>query len=539
MSDRGEPDPYERYFRPRGPARDSGRSSRPERPARTASPSAGAGRRDPTPSPSPGPRLPSAAARRRRAMLMTAGVMSAVVLVASGGAWAFSGWVSGRIEKIGGLGGGHSGPEGALNILLVGADRREGMSREQQNRLHLGRTEGQRSDTMMLVHINRQHDRVSVVSLPRDSWVTVPGHGQRKINSAYTLGGPKLAMETVQHNTGLRLDHYVEVNFLGFLKVVDALGGVEVCVPRPIQDVASGLNLQAGKQLLGGEQALAYVRARHVYSNQDLGRIDAQQRFMASMLSRATSTSTLSNPVKTTRFLDAALSSVRTDEGLSAATMRQLANELRGVSPDDLSFSTVPIANSNYRTPTGESAVLWNRQASSALFGKLRRDEPLIQPPATPTPGKKPGGRASATPGPARAEIPPNRIAVRVYNAAGVQGLGARVAADLRRVGFIVPQEASNAGQTGVAGTVIRYGPAREDSARTLAAAVPGVTLQPVPALGNQLQLVAGSGYSGVRSVAVDGSSGSSGASDGGGGGGATPTPGIEARTARENACPS
>lgn len=521
MSDRGEPDPYERYFRPRGPVPRSGRSAGPERPVRTASASAGARRRD------VGPKLPSGAARRRRALLMTSGVMSAVVLVASGGAWAFSGWVSGRIEKIGGLGGGHSGPEGALNILLVGADRRQGLTREQQNRLHLGRAEGQRSDTMMLVHINREHDQISVVSLPRDSWVNVPRYGQRKINSAYTLGGPKLAMETVKQNTGMQLDHYVEVNFLGFLKVVDALGGVEVCVPKPIQDSASGLNLRAGKQLLGGAEALGYVRARHIYSNQDLGRIDAQQRFMASMLTRATSTSTLSNPVKLTRFLDAALASVRTDEGLTAETMRELGNQLRSVSPDDVSFSTVPIANSNYRTPTGESAVLWNRQAATTLFGKLARDEPLVQPPA----GKKPGGKAPATPRPAEAEIPPNRIAVRVYNAAGVQGLGARVATDLRRVGFLVPHEATNANAAGVRDTVIRYGPSREDSAKTLAAAVPGAKLQSVPDLGNQLQLLAGSGYTGVRQVQVAGVPGATG------GGGASPTPGIEARTARENAC--
>src|ERR1700720_2780343 len=170
---------------------------------------------------------------------------------------------------------------------------------------------------MMPTYVSGDRSRVTVISIPRDSWVNIPGHGFNKINAAYGLGGPKLVVQTMQANTGLTINDFVQVNFLGFVKVIDALGGVNICLPFRVDDPYSGLRLSAGVQHVDGITELEGARERHSVALSDLARIQDQQRLMSSMLKKAISSGTLADPVKLTRFLQAALAAVKVDQGLN------------------------------------------------------------------------------------------------------------------------------------------------------------------------------------------------------------------------------
>jgi LCP family protein required for cell wall assembly len=272
---------------------------------------------------------------------------------------------------------------------VAGVDRRDGLSPHQQNLLHVGHDVSFNSDTMMLAHVSADHARVTVVSLPRDSWVSIPGHGMSKINAAYGLGGPALMVRTVEQATGITINDYVEVNFLGFVKVIDALGGVNICLPVAVDDPYSGLSLAAGSHHVNGITALEYARDRHSFATSDLARIQDQQSLISSALSEAIGAGTLANPVRLASFLSATLSAVKVDKGLNVSA---LADEMRGISTNNVAFTTVPLADVNYQAPDGESAVLWDTQAAAQLFSDLQNDQPLIKPAP-----KAKHGRRSAT----------------------------------------------------------------------------------------------------------------------------------------------
>jgi LCP family protein required for cell wall assembly len=516
-----ESDPQERYFRPR-PAAPEGPGD--EAPAEGVS-IGGSGASHVKVE----RRVDGRGARRQRFLLVTAGALSAGVLLASGGGWAFQDYVLGSVKRVNAFDGlkhrPGSGPKGSMNILLAGVDRREGLTGEQIRDLHLGKVGGQRSDTMMLVHISSKHDKVTIVSLPRDSLVTIPEHKsngaegargaeigarQGKLNWAYMYGGAKLTVQTVEDATGVHIDHYVEVNFLGFLKVVDALGGVTICTDQPINDPKSGLRLPAGKSNVDGPSALAYARARYTLTGgSDLGRIDRQQQFMSAVLNKA-----LSDPTRFPAVLSAGLGAVRADKGLSKGTLSSLATQMRGIGTDGVAFATVPLADANHMVPLGggppQSTVLWDRAAGGQLFREIKKDQPIVAPPK-PAPSRS-GGLT----------VPPDQITVRVVNGVGSVGLAARAARDLRRAGFgtaVVP-----GARHGVRSTVVQYGPDREDSARTLRAAIPGARLKPVPSLGSRLQLIVGPSWDGARRPNVQPPPGSTNQQ-------------VNAKTATQNLC--
>ncbi|GAA2085309.1 LCP family protein [Actinomadura alba] len=548
MANDNDSDPFERYFRPRPNGRQSPADPEPDegRPegviiddTRSPRVEVGSSRRRRR-----GAARSAMNARRQRRFLMVTATMSAFVLLTSGGAWAFQGFVLGQIEKIDpfdGIGNRpDAGPKGAMNILVAGVDRRDGMKPDQIRRLRLGRFEGERSDTMMLVHLSTDHDKVSVVSLPRDSLVTIPAHRsngsegakgtpipprQGKLNWAYPYGGSSLTIETVEQTTGVRVDHYVEVNFLGFIKVVDALGGVKICTEQAIDDPKSGLRLPAGSSHVDGEKALAYARARYTLSGgSDLGRIDRQQQFMSALMSQALSTSTLTDPVKATKFVTAMLKSIRVDKGL-ADDAQALLRQMKGMSTDSVAFTSVPLADSNYMTPINgsrpQSTVRWDQQGARDLFQKLKRDEPLIRPaaPASPTPSPTKAGNELT--------VRPADIQVRVLNGVGTRGVARGAAEDLRKVGFdpiVVPGVAK---QIGLEQTVVQYGGGRADSAETLAAAIPGAKVKRVPSLGDRVQVIVGSDWDGAKKVQVAGPAGDTG----------TEPKGPQAKTATQNLC--
>jgi LCP family protein required for cell wall assembly len=342
------------------------------------------GRLRPRPSrPPPGRRSPAAGrlaaclaatrkARRQRVFLIAASLLSAGVLVLAGAAWGVTGYLNGAVARVdAGTAGGYRGP---LNVLLAGVDLRAGLTPRQQRELHVGHVVSANSDTMMLIHISASRTRVTVVSLPRDSWVHIPGHGMGKINSAFGLGGPRLMVATVEHLTGLTINHYIEVNFLGFVKVIDALGGVDICLPFPVNDPYSGLHLSAGRHHVNGITALKYARDRHSFATSDLARISHQQSLLASLLREAISSHTLTDPLRLASFLHAVLGVIKVDRGLDLAA---LADQLRGITLADVQFLTVPLANPNYTTPGGLSAVLWNYPAAHRIFAALKADRPL------------------------------------------------------------------------------------------------------------------------------------------------------------------
>ncbi|MGW0801806.1 LCP family protein [Nonomuraea sp. NPDC002799] len=412
----------------------------------------------------------SAKARRRN--IVIAGLLSTGILITTGAVWATP-------RQIGTVDAGvtASSARGAENILLVGVDKRDDLTRQQQNRLKLGRESGQRTDTMMIIHLSEDHRQVTVVSLPRDTWTTIPGKGDHKINSAYQFGGPKLAKQTVEAATGLQINRYIEVNILGFIDVVDSLGGVTVCTPVPISDAKIALNLPAGTHQLAGVQALGYARTRAT-ARSDLDRIDRQQQVISALLNRALSADTLANPAKLAAFVNSTLSTVKVDpdDGLLG-----LAGQVRDVSLDDVKFAEVPLSDVDFKAPTGESAVLWDKQAARDLFAKIDKDQDLTKP----TPA------ASATPSAKPSPVSPGSITLKVKNGTLITGLGARTKSALTDYGFKVPGEPGNTGKKDYKKTVIRYGEGREAAARAVGAAIPGAELRKADIDG--IEVIAGS----------------------------------------------
>jgi LCP family protein required for cell wall assembly len=330
-------------------------------------------------------------ARRRRLGLIFCGALSAIVLLVAGGAWGLTGYINDTIKRVD-AGTSDSGTTGPLNILVAGVDQRTGLTHHQEVMLHVGDDVSTNSDTLMLMHISADRSRVTVVSIPRDSWVDIPGHGMSKINAAYGDGGPKLMVQTVEQATGLTINDYVEVNFLGFVKVIDALGGVNICLPQAVDDSYSGLQLSAGEHHVDGITALAYARDRHSFATSDLARIQDQQKLLSSALTAAIHSGLLANPVRLSSFISASLSALTVDKGLNVSA---LADQMRGIDSQDVRFMTVPVANADYQAPDGEDAVQWDQQAASALFEKLQNDQDLA--PATPTsPAHSAGASTSA-----------------------------------------------------------------------------------------------------------------------------------------------
>jgi len=266
-----------------------------------------------------------------------------------------------------------------LNILLLGSDTRQGKGN------HIGGQTPGLSDTTILLHINADRTAAYGVSIPRDSMVQrptclskdgkteVPG-GLSMFNEAYAIGGAGCTERTVEQLTGIRIDHFVVVDFNGFKHMVDALGGVQVCVPKPVHDTIGHIDLPAGTYTVTGEQALDYVRVRHdISDNGDIGRMRRQQTFLASMANKAISLGTLSNPVKLYKFLDAATKSLTTDPGLAdLKELADLANQLKSIGLDNIQFLTVPFET--YQPDPNR--LVW-AQAAKKLWRRIRLDEPL------------------------------------------------------------------------------------------------------------------------------------------------------------------
>lgn len=491
----------------------------------------------------PGGPARSVARRVRRASLVAlCGALCALLVLTPG---------TGRAEQIDVFSGiaerERPAPGRGLNVLLVGSDTREGLSKAEKNRLHVGSAGCDCADVMMLVHLSDRRDRVSVVSIPRDSYLPFAPHRERgalddgadgsavlhsgKVNAALKHGGPPLLVRSLERATGVRIDHYAELDFGSFARAVDGFGSAPVCTVRPMRDRGSGLSLSRGTHTLDGRRGLRYVRARKIGWGVpgDMGRMRRQQHFVAGLVAGLAGRGAFSDARRLGELAEVAHTAARVDQGLSPARLVEIGRGLFGVRRGDMEFATVPISDFDHRVPDWGSTLLWDDRAAARLFARIRADRPLVgadgkgreQAPgqarkqAQAQPPEQGPGRVSGRGGldPAQPSAPvlvdPRSIPVQVHDAAGRDGTGAEADRALRETGFAttgtpLPAEPSER-------TVIEHGPAAERAARALATALPTARLRLVetgdpaidyPALGEPtLQVYLGADYRGVRPV--------------------------------------
>ncbi|RVX43132.1 LytR family transcriptional attenuator [Nonomuraea polychroma] len=433
-----------------------------------------------------------------------------LVLVATTlGAYAYYRSIEGAIPRLP-FDPGHSRPPetGALNVLLVGSDSREGDNKQYGPK---SQGLGERTDTIMLLHISPNRDKATVISFPRDSMVMVPEcqgrngavlpGGVKQINSAFNDGGINCTVKTLESLTNIKINHFVKVDFTGFKGIIDALGGIEICLPTPVNDPKAKLVLPAGKHVVNGEQALGYVRTRYALGDgSDLSRIQRQQVFLNQVVKKVTDGGLLTNPVRLNDFLRSAAAAVTVDTGLTLDRMLEIATSVRGLTAKELKGITVPVE----AYPADKNRVQFSQPAAKNFFEAVRNDDEVT---ATPTPG------TSATP-----KIEHEQVRVQVLNGTGEQGKAVQVADELAAQGFAVI-EVGNAPTT--ATTAIRYakkdaqdGPAyaeavaarlSKDKRTPVAGKVKPVNTQPYESKVAQLpdgpivQLVIGADWPGVR----------------------------------------
>lgn len=239
----------------------------------------------------------------------------------------------------------------AQNILILGSDTRG------EHDTSIDGLEGQRSDTIMVVHIPADRENATVMSIMRDSWVTIPGHGEGKINAALSYGGVPLAVQTIEGLIGVRIDHVAVVDFAGFKGVTDALGGVDVYNSKPFESSKlKGHMFEHGMQAMNGEEALAYVRERYAFTDGDYQRARNQQEFAKGLLSKVLNPGTVTNPGRIGGLVSAVAPYLAVDDGFTSSYVAQLALELRDVTPSEVSFFTAPTVSTG-TSADGQSIV--------------------------------------------------------------------------------------------------------------------------------------------------------------------------------------
>lgn len=412
----------------------------------------------------PGGGRPRKRRRTKRIIAWTAGAL-AVLLVVLGGYAAYSyfrfvGGVS-HVDVIDKAGNDVDGQD--QNILLVGDDHRpDGASQAELDKLSTTADGGStNTDTMMVLHLPADGKSATLISLPRDSWVDVPGFGMNKLNSAFSLGdgatdptsGAKLLIQTVENLTGLSIDHYVRVSLLGFYTISQALGPVQVCLNDAVNDPYSGADFPAGVSTLDAKQALSFVRQRHGLPRGDLDRVVRQQYFLSVMARKFLSAGTLLNPAKLTSVLDAVSGSLETDPGLN---FLQLATQMRGLTGGKIQSATIPISGTPTITVDGEDiSIVEVDTAAMPAFIQALMGTPSAYEEAT----------AAA----------PQDTSVTVLNGSGADGAATTATQTLADAGF----------QTGTPGdadtrstTVIQYPKGKEPQAKAVAAFLAGATVQ-------------------------------------------------------------
>lgn len=427
-----------------------------------------------------------------RRILITFNIVLAVVLVAGVAGIGYAKWQFGQIAKID-LGAVLRGEEAAgndMNVLMVGSDSREELAPGQTKQFgSAGMVGGQRSDTIMVLHVEPKNKRASILSIPRDTYVNIydengKSTGKSRINSAYE-GGPKALINTITKNFEIPIDHYAEVNFDSFRDVVNAIGGVPVRFDSPARDSMTGLNITAaGCVTLNGDQALAYVRSRHYQTYEggrwhedpraDLSRIDRQQDFIRRVLRQGIEKGGR-NPLTMNALISAGVKNVKLDAGFGLGDITKTARRFQSLEPTDVEMMTLPAVNAN----VGGASVLQVKQPDAKET--IDRFLGKVQDPEQP------------------ANIPPSSISVRVLNGSGVSGQATQTAGDLKEAGFVI-SGTGDAKSFGNATTTIRYAKGMKDKASVVASYVSGAKqmVEDTTLRGVDVVLVTSSSFGGI-----------------------------------------
>jgi len=390
----------------------------------------------------------------------------------------------------------------SMNVLVYGDDSRAGLSPHEQYILRTGHDQSNNTDTIMLVHISPGRHRVTVVSIPRDTMVPVyecgsgPGYaGQQanpngfvQINSLLQIGGPTCLWKTVEQVTGVRIDHFIGIGMLGFVKVVNDLGGVNVCLPFNVNDPVSGLNLKQGEQHINGIQALAFWRTREdIGDGSDLERIQRDQFMSAQVVKGVLHSGLLSNPIKLLRVVSDAAASLTTDSGMTVSDLVRIGESFRDLSGQNVQFITVP----HEQWPPNPNRVEFMQPQASEVFGAIARD--MTVPKVSDTPGPSASGGAQVL------TTSPSNVKVEVLNGSGVSRVASEAAAGLTSRGFVVTGtgDAPNFAYTS---SVIEYSSAADLAAvNTLEKELTHVTTLQVSSLTpGTVNLILGSDFSGL-----------------------------------------
>jgi LCP family protein required for cell wall assembly len=380
-----------------------------------------------------------------------------------------------------------------LDVVLMGSDTRAGKGNGGFGSVEkFGTT--QRSDTVIVLHIAADRKSAVAVSIPRDTMITLPvckRDGEKvvgytaRFNVAIELGGPGCTIKAINQMSGLHIKNFMLVDFGGFKRIVEAVGGVEICLAAPVDDPLSGLKLDKGKHVVTGEEALAFVRIRHgIADGSDTSRIRRQQAFISSLLRKVVSSGTLLNPAALIGVLNSATESLTADPQLADINnLRDLALSLRDLKPAGVTFTTLPW------TPNGDNAtVSVNSSQAQPIWDALKND--------TPWPPKGSAGADQPL-----LKTPPSEIHINVLNATGIVGKGKDVAKELRKQGYVV-ESVGNAASP-VTATAVEYDPDWEQSAKTLGYAAQTTSLQKAKGQGQTMNLIVGSDYTSIRPVEI------------------------------------
>jgi polyisoprenyl-teichoic acid--peptidoglycan teichoic acid transferase len=380
-----------------------------------------------------------------------------------------------------------------MNVLLVGSDSRENTSGYIADATGKGDdgTSGQRSDTIMVLHIDPSQQKAAILSIPRDLYVPIPGNGKDKVNSAFSIGGPPLLIRTIKEALGIEINHYVEIDFTGFERIVDTIGGVEVFAEYPAKDEMTGLDIpKAGCNELDGYQALAFVRSRYYETwergrwvsgaNSDIDRIARQQDFIRRIMKKAVS-SGLGNPLTLNRLIGIGVDNVKVDQQMSTKDITTLARRFRSVDPDSVDMITLPTTDGF----AGEAAVQFLDTARAQEF--IDRLNGVAPPPPPP------------------ASMRPSEVAVMVLNGNGRDGGASLAAASLSQAGFRVAST-GDALAYDYTRSIVQYAPGQKAKAEFLRGSlVAGATIEEdktLAASGADLALVLGADFAGLKATA-------------------------------------
>lgn len=398
----------------------------------------------------------------RRGAQTVASLLALAVLVTSGWAWwtwrGFKQDIT-RIDAVAGSAKPTHDIDGKdQNLLIAGNDDRETATDAELAALGTTRDGGSlNTDTMMLVHLPANGAKATVISMPRDSYVAIPGHGMNKLNAAYPNGvvdnagsraaGARLLVQTVQKLTGLTVDHYVQVDLLGFYRISNAIGGVQVNLCAAQRESNSGINLPKGVSTIKGTQALAFVRQRYGLPNSDLDRIKRQQYFLSAAFRKLSSAGVLLNPFKLQDLLTAVTKSLQMDTTLDPL---QLARQMSDLTAGNLTFSTIPTDGFD-DTDVGSVVVVHQNEVVQFVARVIAAQT----------------GTANSS---AKA-VAPSSVTVDVLNGSGGDGVAGRNATALRQAGFVVGHVGDTAG---VSATAVRFPAGQQAQAQLVAARVPG-----------------------------------------------------------------